>query len=250
LPFLLIERIFILAILPLKIILNFIFQNDMNMHNFLQLTSYKKFSEPEIIKRSKDFYNDIKRRRTVRDFSDEPVPKEVIDNCILAAGTAPSGANLQPWHFVVVSDPKIKKQIRKAAEEEEKEFYSKRAPKEWLDALAPLGTDEHKPFLEKAPFLIAIFAKSFDTLPDGRKVKQYYSQESVGIATGMLITAIHTAGLVSLTHTPSPMNFLNGILERPNNERPFLLLVVGYPEEGAKVPDINKKNLEEIATYK
>jgi nitroreductase len=174
----------------------------------------------------------------------------VINNCILAAGTAPSGANLQPWHFVVVSDPKIKKQIRKAAEEEEKEFYTKRAPKEWLDALAPLGTNEHKPFLEKAPILIAIFAKSFDMLPDGRKVKQYYSQESVGIATGMLITAVHNAGLVSLTHTPSPMNFLNEILGRPNNERPFLILVVGYPADGVKVPDIKKKALEEIVTYK
>ncbi len=222
----------------------------MNKPNFLPLTSYKKFSEEEIIIRSKDFYEDIKRRRTVRDFSDETVPREVIDNCILAAGTAPSGANLQPWHFVVVSDIKIKKQIRKAAEEEEKEFYTKRAPKEWLDALAPLGTDEHKPFLEKAPFLIAIFAKSFDVLPDGRKVKQYYSQESVGIACGILITAVHNAGLVSLTHTPSPMSFLNKILERPSNERPFLLLVVGYPEECAKVPDIKKKLLEEIVTYK
>ena len=143
----------------------------MNKPNFLPLTSYKKFSKEETVTRSKDFYEDTKRRRTVREFSSETVPKEVIENCILAAGTAPSGANLQPWHFVVVSDPIIKKQIRKAAEEEEKEFYTKRAPKEWLDALAPLGTDEHKPFLEKAPFLIAIFAKSFDVLPDGRKVK-------------------------------------------------------------------------------
>jgi len=222
----------------------------MNKPNFLPLTSYKKLSEEETVKRSKDFYENIKIRRTVRDFSNKPVPKEVIENCILAAGTAPSGANLQPWHFVVVSDPKIKKLIRKAAEEEEKEFYTKRAPKEWLDALAPLGTDEHKPFLEKAPFLIAIFAKSFDVLPDGRKVKQYYSQESVGIACGILITAVHNAGLVSLTHTPSPMSFLNKILGRSGNERPFLLLVVGYPEEGAKVPNIKKKFLGEIVTYK
>jgi nitroreductase len=222
----------------------------MNEHNFHPLASYKKYSKQETIKRSEEFYKDIKRRRTVREFSDKQVPKEVINNCILAAGTAPSGANLQPWHFVVVSDPKIKKQIRKAAEEEEKEFYTKRAPKEWLDALAPLGTNEHKPFLEKAPILIAIFAKSFDMLPDGRKVKQYYSQESVGIATGMLITAVHNAGLVSLTHTPSPMNFLNEILGRPNNERPFLILVVGYPADGVKVPDIKKKALEEIVTYK
>ena len=221
----------------------------MHKSKFIPLTSHKIISEKEMIKRSKEFYTDIKKRRTVREFSDKPVPKEVIDNCILAAGTAPSGANLQPWHFVVVSDPKIKKQIRKAAEEEEKEFYNKRAPKEWLDALAPLGTDEHKPFLENAPFLIAIFTKSFDVLPDGRKVKQYYSQESVGIACGLLITAVHNAGLVSLTHTPSPMSFLNKILERPNNERPFLLLVVGHPKDGTEVPDIKKKPLNEIATY-
>ena len=221
----------------------------MDKPQFIPLTSYKIISEKEMLKRSKKFYADIKNRRTVREFSDKPVLNEVIDNCILAAGTAPSGANLQPWHFVVVSDPKIKKQIRNAAEEEEKEFYTKRAPKEWLDTLAPLGTDEHKPFLEEAPFLIAIFSKSFDVLPDGRKVKQYYSQESVGIACGLLITAVHNAGLVSLTHTPSPMSFLNRILERPNNERPFLLLVVGYPKEGTKVPDIKKKPLKEIATY-
>ncbi|UCH66184.1 MAG: nitroreductase family protein [Ignavibacterium sp.] len=222
----------------------------MNKPNFHPLTSYKKYSEQETIKRSKNFYEDIKRRRTVREFSDKPVPKEAIVNCILAAGTAPSGANLQPWHFVVVADPKIKKQIRIAAEEEEREFYAKRAPKEWLDALAPLGTDEQKPFLENAPYLIVIFSKSFDLLPDGRKVKQYYSLESVGIATGMLIAAVHNAGLVSLTHTPSPMNFLNKILDRPNNERPFLILVVGYPADGVKVPDIKKKALEEIVTYK
>ncbi len=222
----------------------------MSKSKLIPLPSYKKYPVDEVVKRSEDFYHDLERRRTVREFSDEPVPIDAINNCIQAAGTAPSGANLQPWHFVVVSDPKIKKQIRKAAEEEEKEFYTNRAPKEWLDALAPLGTDEHKPFLEKAPILIAIFVKSFDVLPDGRKVKQYYSQESVGIATGMLITAVHNAGLVSLTHTPSPMNFLNEILGRPNNERPFLILVVGYPAEGVKVPDIKKKTLEEIVTYK
>jgi len=216
----------------------------------IPLPSYKKLPVDEMLKRSEAFYRDLERRRTVREFLDEPVPIEVINYCISTAGTAPSGANLQPWHFVVVSDPKIKQQIRKAAEEEEKEFYTKRAPKEWLDALAPLGTDEHKPFLENAPFLIAIFSKSFDILPDGRKVKQYYSQESVGIATGMLINAVHNAGLVSLTHTPSPMKFLNKILDRPNNERPFLILVVGYPADGAKVPDIKKKDLEEILTYK
>ena len=222
----------------------------MSNNDFISLRDYEHLSEEEMIKLSEEFYNKIKRRRTVREFSDKPIPKQVIENCIRAAGTAPSGANLQPWHFVIISDKKIKKQIRLAAEQEEKEFYTKRAPKEWLEALKPLGTDEHKPFLEKAPYLIAIFAKSYDLLPDGRKVKVYYSQESVGIATGILITAIHNAGLVSLTHTPSPMNFLNNILERPNNERPFLLLVVGYPAENAKVPDIKKKQLNEIVSYK
>jgi nitroreductase len=222
----------------------------MPKYNFIPLKDFKEYSPDEMIERSKSFYNQTKTRRTVRDFSDKPVLKEVIENCIRTAGTAPSGANLQPWHFVVVSDPKSKKQIRIAAEEEEKEFYTKRAPKEWLEALAPLGTNDQKPFLEKAPHLIAIFSKSYDLLPDGRKVKQYYSQESVGIACGILITAIHNAGLVSLTHTPSPMNFLNEILGRPNNERPFLLLVVGYPEKDAKVPDIKKKKLSEIVTFK
>ena len=221
----------------------------MSKYNFIPLNDFNEYSPEEMIIRSESFYNQIKQRRTVRDFSDKPVSKEVIENCIRTAGTAPSGANLQPWHFVVVSDPKIKKRIRFAAEKEEKEFYTNRAPKEWLDALAPLGTNEQKPFLEKAPHLIAIFAKSYDILPDGRKVKQYYSQESTGIACGILITAIHNAGLVSLTHTPSPMNFLNEILGRPNNERPFLLLVVGYPAKDAKVPDIQKKNLEEIASF-
>jgi len=221
----------------------------MSKYNFIPLNDYNEYSPEEMIKRSESFYNQIKQRRTVRDFSDKPVSKEVIENCIRTAGTAPSGANLQPWHFVVVSDSKIKMRIRFAAEKEEKEFYTNRAPKEWLDALAPLGTNEQKPFLEKAPHLIAIFAKSYDILPDGRKVKQYYSQESTGIACGILITAIHNAGLVSLTHTPSPMNFLNEILGRPNNERPFLLLVVGYPAKDAKVPDIQKKNLEEIASF-
>ncbi len=222
----------------------------MSKYNFIPLNNFKEYSPEEMIKRSESFYKQIKQRRTVRDFSDNPVSKEVIENCIRAAGTAPSGANLQPWQFVVVSDPKIKKQIRIAAEKEEKEFYTNRAPKEWLDALAPLGTDEQKLFLEKAPNLIAIFSKSYDLLPGGRKVKQYYSQESTGIACGILITAIHNAGLVSLTHTPSPMNFLNEILGRPNNERPFLLLVVGYPAMGAKVPDIKKKQLSEIITFK
>ncbi len=196
-----------------------------------------------------EFRQQMQRRRTVRFFSDRTVPREVIEECLLTAGTAPSGANLQPWHFVVVSDPAIKHRIRVEAEAEEHEFYTRKAPKEWLDALAPLGTDEHKPFLETAPYLIVIFSQSYGLLPDGRKVKNYYVQESVGIATGMLITAVHNAGLVSLTHTPSPMGFLNEILGRPANEKPFLILVVGYPAENAAVPDIGKKPLEEIATF-
>ncbi len=216
---------------------------------FIPLAHYHEYPVEEMKQRAAEFYADIKRRRTVRHFSDRPVPREVIEDCLRAAGTAPNGANMQPWHFVVVSDPKIKKRIREGAEEEERDFYGGRAPAEWLEALAPLGTDEHKPFLETAPCLIVIFAQSFGLLPDGRKVKHYYAQESAGIATGILITAIHHAGLASLTHTPSPMGFLNEILGRPSHERPFLILVVGYPAEGATVPDISKKPLEEIATF-
>ena len=199
--------------------------------------------------RAAGFRANMKLRRTVREFSERPVPQLVIEECIRAAGTAPSGANMQPWHFAVVSDASIKQQIRIAAEQEEREFYEHKAPQEWLDALAPLGTDEHKPFLEAAPYLIVIFAQSYGLLPDGRKVKHYYAQESVGIATGILITALHLAGLVSLTHTPSPMGFLNQILGRPAQERPFLILVVGYPANDATVPVLMKKALEEIATF-
>ncbi len=220
----------------------------MPQSKFIPLVHHE-YPVEETKRRAAEFYADLKRRRTVRHFSDRPVPREVIEDCLRAAGTAPNGANMQPWHFVVVSDPEIKKKIRQGAEEEEREFYGGRAPAEWLEALAPLGTDEHKPFLETAPYLIVIFAQSFGLLPDGRKVKHYYAQESVGIATGILITAIHHAGLASLTHTPSPMGFLNEILGRPAHERPFLILVVGYPAEGATVPDISKKPLEEIATF-
>ncbi len=216
---------------------------------FLPLTGFEELPQQEMVERAAAFYAQMRRRRTVRDFSQRPVPREVIENCLLAAGTAPNGANLQPWHFVVVSDPQIKPRIRRAAEAEEREFYNDRAPQEWLDALAPLGTDEHKPFLETAPALIVIFAQSYGFLPDGRKVKNYYVQESVGIATGLLITALHHCGLASLTHTPSPMGFLNQILDRPANERPFLILVVGYPAEDAQVPVIGKKLLAEIATF-
>lgn len=177
------------------------------------------------------------------------MPREIIEECLLVAGSAPNGANLQPWHFVVVSDPRVKHEIRIAAEQEEMEFYNRRAPQEWLDALTVIGTDEHKPFLETAPYLIVVFGQNHSYLPDGRRVKNYYVNESVGIATGFLIAAIHNAGLVSLTHTPSPMGFLNTILDISPDEKPFLILVVGYPAEDAQVPLIEKKSLEEIATF-
>jgi iodotyrosine deiodinase len=221
----------------------------MSTSKFIPLTSYREYAPQEMKERAASFRLDMQRRRSVRDFSSRPVPREVIQDCLLAAGGAPSGANLQPWHFVVVSDQEVKRQIREAAEKEEHEFYQTRAPQEWLDAVAPLGTDENKPFLEIAPYLIVIFAQNYALLPDGRKLKNYYVTESVGIATGLLIAALHHAGLVSLTHTPSPMGFLNQILARPENERPFLLLVVGYPADDATVPELGKKSLQEIATF-
>lgn len=221
----------------------------MAKYPFIPLPFYKEYHPDIMKKRATEFYHDIEKRRTVRDFSNRAVPREVIEQCLLAAGTAPNGANRQPWHFVVVSNPEIKKTIRKNAEKEEREFYSKRAPKEWLEALAPLGTTAKKPFLETAPYLIVIFAQSYELNKDSKKLKNYYVSESVGIATGILITAIHHAGLVSLTHTPSPMAFLNKILKRPSNERPYLILVVGYPQKDAKIPDITKKDLKEIATF-
>lgn len=216
---------------------------------FAPLSTYRELPLEEMRRRSRAFADELARRRTVRDFSPRPVPREIIEECIRAAGTAPNGANRQPWHFVAVSDPKVKRQIRVAAEEEEVDFYTNRAPASWLEALAHLGTDEHKPFLETAPWLIAIFAESYKILPGGERLKNYYVTESVGIATGMLVSAIHHAGLASLTHTPSPMGFLNRILRRPQNERPFLLLVAGYPEEGAQVPVITKKPVSEITSW-
>ncbi len=222
----------------------------MNEPSFVPLPGYREYPEDEMIDRAREFHAELKRRRTVRDFSSRPVPREIIDDCLRAATTAPSGANLQPWHFVVVGDPETKQRIRIAAEEEEREFYRHRAPQEWLDALAPLGTDEHKPFLERAPWLIAVFSQRYGRLADGRRVKHYYPTESVGLATGMLVAALHVAGLATLTHTPSPMKFLNGILGRPKAaERPFLLLVVGYPDENATVPDIGRKPLAEVVSY-
>jgi len=215
----------------------------------IPLADYREYPVDEMRQRLNDFYVDINRRRTVRDFSDRPVPRDIIETALRAANTAPSGANLQPWHFAVVSGPETKRKIREAAEVEEREFYTHRASEEWLAALEPLGTDQQKPFLETAPYLIAVFLQKFGELPDGRKVKHYYPAESTGLATGILITALHTAGLATLTHTPSPMKFLNEILDRPKSERPFLLLVAGYPADDARVPDIKRKSLDEFASF-
>jgi nitroreductase len=218
-------------------------------HPTIPLDKYREYSIEEMRDRLDEFYADIDRRRTVREFSDRPVPRDIIETALKAANTAPSGANLQPWHFAVVSGPETKRKIREAAEVEEREFYEHRASEEWLAALAPLGTDDKKPFLETAPYLIAVFLQKYGELPDGRKVKHYYPSESTGLATGILITALHRAGLATLTHTPSPMKFLNEILGRPRSERPFLLLVVGYPAEDAKVPDISRKSLDEFTSW-
>ena len=202
-----------------------------------------------MLARAQRFNALMQRRRTLRFFSSAPVARELIEQCLRTAGSAPSGANLQPWHFVAVADVAVKQRIRAGAEEEEREFYARRATPEWLDALAPLGTDRDKPFLETAPWLIAVFYKAFDVTAAGRKAKTYYPIDSTGIATGFLIAALHYAGLAALTHTPSPMAFLNDILGRPANERPFVLLVVGYPAAGAVVPDIVRKPLGDIATW-
>lgn len=221
----------------------------MSKPNFVPLPAREIRSDEEITARAANFHAQMARRRTVRDFSDRPVPREVIEHCLRTAGSAPNGANLQPWHFVAVNDPALKHEIRVAAEGEEREFYDHRAPNEWLEALAALGTDAQKPFLETAPWLIAIFSQPYRFLPDGRKLKHYYATESIGIATGLLVAAIHQAGLVSLTHTPSPMGFLNKLLDRPAHEKPFLLLVVGHPAEDAMVPDIQRKPLAEISSF-
>jgi iodotyrosine deiodinase len=214
------------------------------------LRSFRGYPEAEMLARARSFTEELRRRRTVRDFAPRPVSREIIETAILAAGSAPNGANLQPWHFVAVQDAAIKRRIREAAEVEEREFYSGRATPEWLADLAPLGTDAEKPFLEVAPWLIAIFAERWRALPHGARRPNYYVPESVGIATGFLIATLHHAGLATLTHTPSPMGFLNGILGRPANEKPFLLLVVGYPAPDAQVPMITKKPLTAIATFR
>lgn len=216
---------------------------------FVPLSTYRAYPPEEMAQRAKAFYQDLSRRKTIREFSSTPVSREVIEQCLLAAGTAPSGANHQPWHFAVVSDPALKQKIRIEAEIEEREFYERRAPQEWKDALAPLGTDSNKPFLEDAPYLIAIFGQKSTLMDDGSAVKNYYVPESVSIATGFLIAALHHAGLATLTHTPSPMGFLNELLGRPDNEKPYILLVVGHPAEHCMVPNIRKKPLEQIASF-
>ena len=221
----------------------------MTSPDFEPLSDYVEYPEQQMLERSAALLADLKRRRTVREFSDRPVPREIIENCIRTAMTAPSGANMQPWHFVVVQDQQIKRQIRAAAEQVEREFYAGRASDEWLAALQPLGTDEHKPFLEIAPYLIVIFAQLHGVGNEGEPVKHYYVNESVGIATGMLITAIHHAGLASLTHTPAPMRFLNQVFKRPSRERPYLILAVGYPDPEARVPRISRKRLVETCQF-
>ncbi len=215
---------------------------------FVPLPDYRSYPESEMLSRSAEFRSQLERRRSVRHFSDREVPDAVIENCLRAACSSPSGANLQPWHFVVVRDAAVKARIRNAAETEERDFYARRASAEWLAALEPLGTDTQKPFLETAPALIVVFAQIHGQRPDGSKFKHYYVHESVGIASGMLISAIHLAGLVTLTHTPAPMKFLADILERPANERAYLLLPIGYPANDAEVPNIGRRPFEESVT--
>jgi len=209
---------------------------------------FQKITFEEMDYNANQFFQKVSSRRSVRDFSRDDFPIDIIKNCIKSASTAPSGANKQPWHFVIVKDPIIKRKIRKAAEIEEKEFYGGRAPKEWLDDLNQFGTDWNKPFLEEAPYLIVVFSKKFDINDDGTNKKNYYVSESVGIASGLLLTALHNAGLVTLTHTPSPMAFLSDILNRPPSDKPYLIIPVGFPSENAEVPNIKKKTFKEICT--
>lgn len=216
---------------------------------FVPLAGYERLDDEAMIARSAALFETMNRRRTVREFSSDPVPREVIENCLKVANTAPSGANMQPWHFSVIADAGRKRRVREAAEAEEREFYARRASDEWLDALKKFGTDANKPFLETAPCLIAVFMQKYALDADGNKTKHYYPQESVGLATGMLIAALHQCGLASLTHTPSPMAFLNEICDRPRHERAFLLLVVGRPADGAMVPAISRKPLAAFTDF-
>ncbi len=221
---------------------------DINGHLFVAYTR-DTYNAEEMIERSSTFFHWLDSRRTVRDYSDKPVPKEVIENILKSASTAPSGAHKQPWVFCVVSNPELKKKIRVAAEEEEKESYSRRMSDEWLEDLEHLGTNWEKPFLEIAPYLIIVFKKAYDLDEEKGKTNNYYVNESVGLASGFLLTAIHNAGLVGLTHTPSPMAFLSKLLERPSNERPFLLIPVGYPAEDTYVPQLTRKPLDGISVF-
>lgn len=222
-----------------------------NQADYIPLEGYQRLSETDMQARAEEVLKLLKSRRTIRDFASDPVPEALIETCIRAAGTAPSGANHQPWHFVAISDPETKRKIRLAAEEEERAFYGEKASDEWLEALEPLGTDAQKPFLETAPWLIAVFAQRRGGVEAGHDKKNYYVTESVGLATGMLITALHSAGLGTLTHTPAPMGFLTEICNRPKTEKPFVLMVVGYPAADAKVPKhaLIKKSLSEISTF-
>ncbi len=218
----------------------------MTTTGFRTYSEFRRFDPDEMLARSEAFRSHMATRRTVREFSDEPVNMAVIDHCLNVALSAPSGANQQPWTFVVVEDQAVRRKLREAAEAEEREFYNGRASDEWLDAVAQFGTDALKPFLETAPVVICIFAESWKSMPDGARGKNYYVTESVGIATGFLITALHFAGLATLTHTPSPMKFLNAILGRPENERPFLILVAGFPAENCPVPEIIKRSFHDV----
>jgi len=222
---------------------------SLDQPGFVPFRSYREYPVAEMVQRSRQFAEEMQRRRSVRQFSDRPVPRPIIESCLEAAGTAPSGAHQQPWHFVVVSDSGLKQAIRSAAEAAEAEFYAT-APAEWLAALAPLGTDANKPYLETAPYLIAVFAERYRQEADGTRIPHYYVMESVGIATGFLLAALHHAGLATLTHTPNPMGFLNEVLERPPNERAVMLVVAGYPAPGARVPDLQRKPLSAIATFR
>ncbi len=216
---------------------------------FRPYSEYREYPPAEMLRRARELRQDLLRRRTVRQFSDRPVAREIIEECLRVAVAAPSGANRQPWHFVVVTSPETKRRLRRAAEREEADFYERRAPDEWLEALAPLGTDRHKPFLETAPYLIVVFAEQHGRGSAGESIKNYYVGESVGIATGMLISALHHAGLACLTHTPAPMRFLNDLLGRPRREKPYLILVTGYPGADAEVPEISKKSLAEQVDF-
>ncbi len=222
-------------------------EKKINGHPYISL-EHLPLTQEELLNKSEQNYQEMDRRRSVRDFSSQNVPIQVVENIIKTASSAPSGAHKQPWTFCVVSNPDLKQKIRQAAEKEEKESYNSRMSERWLKDLEPLGTDWQKPFLEIAPYLIIVFKKVYDQ-EEGQKVNNYYVNESVGIACGFLISAIHQAGLVTLTHTPSPMNFLAELLERPKNERPFLLLPVGYPEANAFVPKIERKPLSEVAVF-